>query len=135
MMRLVTDTNILYSYFWKSSLTGNLIINKNMEFFSPEFALEEINKHKKDIMRKTKITENEFNLKKFDLAIFVKFIPIEAYGSFLKKALKISPDQNDIDFIALSLKLRIPLWSNDYLLKKQNEVKILTTSDVVKKIK
>ena len=37
----------------------------------------------------------------------------------------------DIDFLALSLELNCPLWTNDALLKKQNLVKILNTKEVI----
>ena len=129
-MKIIIDTNILYSYFWKNSLTKKLIMLEEIELFAPEFALEEINKYQKDIIQKTKITENKFNELKFDIAISVKFISLENYKEFLGEALKISPDPNDIDFFALALKLKLPIWSNDSILKKQNKIKILTTKEV-----
>ena len=91
----------------------------------------EINKYKKDILEKTGIMEDEFKVSKFDLAISVKFIPVEDYKSHLKQALEVSPDPNDIDFLALALKLNLPMWSNDLKLKQQNQVKILTTKEII----
>ena len=130
-MKFIVDTNILYSYFWKNSLTKEMIMREDLELFSPEYALEEINKYKSDIIKKTKITEDKFIELRFDIAISVKFISIEEYRELLKEALEISPDPNDIDFFALSLKLEIPIWSNDLLLQKQNKVKIFTTKEVL----
>ena len=130
-MKLVVDTNVLYSYFWKISRTKDLIINPNLELFAPEFALEEINKYNEDIIKKAKITGSEFRLKRFDMAISVKFIPMEDYKNFLKNALVISPDSNDVDFLALALKLKIPIWSNDKELKKQWKIKVFSTKDIL----
>jgi len=105
----------------------------DLKLFSPEFALEEINKYKLEILKKTKISEKEFKELKVDLAIAIEFISFEEYKEFLKSASKISQVSNDSDFFALALKLQIPLWSNDSLLKKQNKVKVISTPDLLKK--
>ena len=41
-MRIIVDTNILFSFFWKKSILKELLNNPSLELFSPEFALEEI---------------------------------------------------------------------------------------------
>lgn len=135
MMKFVIDTNILFTYFWKDSITKKLIMLKDLDLFSPEFALKEINKYKLDIIKKTKISEYKFNELKFDLAISIKFVSIKEYKDFLEQALKISPDPNDLDFFALALKQNLPIWSNDKILKEQNKVKIFNTKEVLNLIK
>ena len=40
---------------------------------------------------------------------------------------------NDIDFLALAMKLKLALWSNDSLLKKQNKVEVFSTMDLLNK--
>ena len=102
-----------------------------MELFAPEFALEEINKYKKHIMNKNNLNNEEFEHIKFNLAIAIKFIPIDEYSKTLKYALKISPDPIDIDFFALAIKLKLPIWSNDAELKKQNKVEVITTTELM----
>ena len=133
-MKFIVDTNILFTYFFESSITKELIMIEDLELFSPEFALEEINKYKLDIIKKTGISESKFNELRFDLAISIKFIPVKEYKAFLENALEISPDSNDIDFFALALKLNLPIWSNDKLLKKQDKIRILNTKEVLKLI-
>tara|TARA_Y100000310_G_C20500436_1_gene723708 strand:- start:321 stop:743 length:423 start_codon:yes stop_codon:yes gene_type:complete len=130
-LEFVVDTNILFTYFWKQSFTKKILMNQKLRLFSPEFSLEEINNYKSEIIKKTNITEKEFNNIRMDLAIAVEFIPITEYKEFLKQALKTTPDKNDIDFIALALKLKLPIWSNDSLLKNQDKVKIFSTSDLM----
>jgi len=102
-----------------------------LEIYAPEFALVEINNYKSEIIQKTKISSIEFEILKKELAIAVEFIPIQEYKEHLKKALKISPDPNDIDFFALSLKFKLPLWTNDTKLKNQKNVKIYSTQDLL----
>ena len=105
----------------------------DLELFSPEFALEEINSNESDILKKTGLSKKEFDDARSNLAIAVEFIPLEEYKQFLKPALKFSPDPNDIDFLALAMKLKLPLWSNDSLLKKQIKVRIFSTLDLLNK--
>ena len=130
-MKLIIDTNILFCYFWKYSITRKILMSQDMELYAPEFALEEINKYKKDIMNKNNLDYEEFEHIKFNLAIAIKFIPLEEYSKELKKAQKISPDPNDIDFFALAIKLKLPIWSNDVQLKKQNKIEIITTTELM----
>ncbi len=108
-------------------------MHQDMELFAPEYALEEINKYKKDIMNKNNLNDEEFEHIRFNLAIATKFIPLEEYRKELKAALKISPDPNDIDFFALAIKLKLPMWSNDTQLKKQNKIEIITTTELIQK--
>lgn len=131
-MRVVVDTNVLFSYFWKNSRTRRILIDQNLEFFSPEFALKEIEKYKKEIMQKTNLSIEEFNKKREQLVIDIEFIPIEEYKEYLRKSLKISPDKNDIDFFALALKLKCPLWSNDKLLKRQDKIKVYNAQEIIR---
>lgn len=130
-MKLIVDTNIMYSYFWKFSVTRRLLISQEIELYAPEFALEEINKYKQDIIKKNNLSEKEFEHIKFALAIAIRFIPLEEYSGMLKAAIKICPDSNDIDFFALAMKLKIPVWSNDADLKKQDKIRIITTTELL----
>lgn len=130
-MRLVADTNILFTYFWKDSFTKKNFVKENLDLFSPEFALEEIKFYTNEIMQKTNISKEEFNKLREELAIIVKFIPVEEYSKFLKEALKLSVDENDVDFIALALKLNCPIWSKDYHLKQQNKIRVFTTKELI----
>ena len=132
-MELVVDTNILYTYFWKDSFTKKIILSQDIKLHAPEFSLIEINKYKADIIKKTKISEKEFENSKIDIAISVNFMPEDKYSAFLKKSLEISPDSDDIDFFSLCLKLNLPLWSNDSRLKKQNKVPVFSTKDLFDK--
>lgn len=140
-MRIVADTNILLTFFWKKSVFNRISIKQDLDLVSPEFALEEINKHKVEIMKKTKISEQEFyNLRK-ELAIRVEFIPLEEYIPYLKQASYLAkevPEEkrdeflDDIDFIALALKEKCPLWTHDALLKKQSSIRIFETKEIIK---
>lgn len=129
-MKFVVDTNVLFTFFWKESFTKGILIDQDLEFFSPEFALREVNEHRDEILKKTGISPEEFKRLRTDLAICVEFIPLEEYSEFLQRASSI-PDPNDVDFIALALKLDLPIWSNDPHLKEQSEVKVFSTKELI----
>ena len=129
-MDFVVDTNVLFTFFWEGSSTRKLLVKQELDLFSPEFALEEINSHCDEILKKTGISLEEFKRLRRELAILVEFIPLEEYSSFMEKASAI-PDPDDVDFVALALKLDCPIWSNDKELKQQTVVKVFSTSDLI----
>ena len=133
-MKFVVDTNVLFTFFWKKSFTRKLFLNQDLELVSPEYSLEEIEKYSNEIIEKTGLSKKEFSSIRRELALMVEFIPLEEYSKYLKEALKICYDKNDIDFFALSLKLECPIWSNDKEFKKQNKIEIYSTKDILKKL-
>jgi predicted nucleic acid-binding protein len=56
-MEFIVDGNVLFTFFWKRSVTRKLFLEPDLELYSPEFALEEINKYQEDIIRKTNLTK------------------------------------------------------------------------------
>ena len=62
----------------------------------------------------------------------VILIPKEEIEPFIEKAKKISPDEKDVVYLALALKLRCGLWSNDRDLKeKQSEIQVYSTEELI----
>jgi len=129
-MKLVIDSNVLFTFFFKDSVLKQ-VLEKSVELFSPEYALEEINKHSSELMKKTGLSKSEFKKLKQELALKVDFIALQEYSSVFAKALCIaesfSKDKypefvKDIDFFALALKIGCPIWSNDKLFKKQDKI-------------
>ena len=140
-MRLVVDSNVLFTSFWKDSIFHELKGSIVSELYSPEFALEEINRYSLHILKKAKLSRKEFNSLKVELASKVIFVPFKEYSLFIKKIKdsikEFSEDEkkeilNDIDFLALAYKLKLPIWSNDKLLKKQKIIDILSIEDIIK---
>ena len=130
-MRLVVDSNILFTYFWKESMARKAFQRVGIAYYSPEFSLGELHKYRKDIMVKAGLVEGEFIHEVGELANAVIFVGREDYKEYMEKAARISPDNADCDFIALALKLKCPLWTRDQKLRKQHSVKITDTSDII----
>jgi len=130
-MKIVVDTNILFSFFWQHSLTKKLLINSNFELVSPEIALQEIIRYSNEICKKLKITGSEFKEQLKRLKEIVKFINKREYSRFIKEAESISPDRDDAEFFALCIKHSCFMWSNDSALKQQAQIKVLSTEDIL----
>ena len=141
-MKLAADTNILFTFFWKHSLLRTILTEKHLQLISPEYALNEILCYKEEIKKKAKLSRDEFNKIFAELQQQVIFVPVLEYQNNMKEAatvIKISAlteDEkkeiiDDIDFLALSLKLNCLLWSNDALLKKQKKIPVITTKELI----
>ena len=111
-----------------------------MILISPSFALEEIEKYADEIIKKAKIDHVTFRKKRKELQKSVRFVPLHEYKDTLSIATALTNMLtnnekeellNDIDFLALALKERCPIWTNDKLFKKQNTIIILNTREII----
>jgi predicted nucleic acid-binding protein len=128
-LRIVIDTNILFSYFWKESIIKMIIELNIFELYAPEFAFTELNNHKSEIISKTKATEKEYNQLIKELEQKINIVEPTKYSIELKQITSL-PDINDIEFIALAISLDKILWTNDSALKNQDYVIILDTKQI-----
>lgn len=131
-MDLVVDANVLFSILIKKGKTEELLFEEDLHVFAPEFIFEEFEKYKDYILNKTQRTKIEFDELMIVLKKRIKTIPNEETEKFISEAKQICPDEKDIDYFALALKMKCPLWSNDKLLKTQKIIKIYSTEDLVK---
>ena len=60
-MNIVTDTNILISALIKNGITRDFIVKSKNNFIIPEFEVYEIYEHKNEIIKKSKLSEREFD--------------------------------------------------------------------------
>lgn len=131
-MDLVIDANILFSVLIKRGVTEKLLFEEDLHIFAPEFLFEEFEKYNDLILSKTDRTKEEFNKLINILKRRIKIIPNEETEEFITQAKKICPDKKDVDYFALALKLKCPLWSNDKELKvKQKIILIYSTEELI----
>ena len=130
-MIVVVDANELFAALISRRRTLDLFFISSLEFVSPNFIIEEFEKHKKEIVNKSKLTSEEVDYFRMLISSKIKFYDVEEYSDFLPVAKKISPDPNDEDYFALALKLNAPIWSQDKKLKEQKEVKVYNTKEIL----
>lgn len=130
-MELVIDANILFAGLIKNSTTAALLFNPRFKLYCPEFILEEFIKYAGLIQAKMKRTPEEFVMIMHQLHQVIMVVPEEEYEQYMEEAKKISPDDKDVPYFALALKLRCGIWSNDSALKEQDFVKVYHTRELV----
>ena len=134
-MRLVIDTNIIFSALIKDSITRRILLTSKFDFFIPEYVFIEINNHSLEIMRKSGYDQDDFITMVDTLMININVVPADDFKSYIPKAFNIMKDidENDTSFLALALKIKADgIWSNDPHFEKQNEIKVWKTKDVIK---
>ncbi len=130
-MDLIIDANILMSALISTSgLTFELVFNDGIKLFAPEFLLEEVEKHRTEIVTKAEISEAEFGLFFTILSSRILFVPGNEFEEFMNKANEIAPDKNDAEYLALAQKMNCALWSNDKKLKEQTKIKVYSTNEL-----
>jgi predicted nucleic acid-binding protein len=129
-MILIVDANILFSALIKNSVTAEMLVKEELYLFTPEFILDELHKYEDLLLKKTSRNKEEYNQILQQLKEIMTVIPKEEYSVFMKEAEEISPDNGDIMYFALALKMKCPIWSNDKRLKEQKTIKIISTDEL-----
>jgi len=134
--KIVVDTNVLISALINpESLIWFILELKTFEFLVPEFFLLELEKYSQYIKEKL---QNRQSKKSFDYLISelsrnILLIPEEIYLDMLPSAFELMKniDEKDSPFLALAMKLKCSVLSNDEHFKKQNLVKCYNIEEFV----
>ena len=134
-MNFVIDTNILISALIKDSVTRKIIIESGLNFYYPKISFYEIQKHKPLVLKKSGMSEKQFNDVLNILLDNVILVSEYRFADSLDKANNLigKIDINDVVFLACALSLDLEIWSDDKHFQKQKKVKVLTTQEFVKR--
>ena len=134
-MNFVIDTNILISALIKDSVTRKIIIESGLNFYYPKISFYEIQKHKQLVLKKSRMSEKQFNDVLNILLDNVILVSEHQFTDSLDMANNLigKIDINDVVFLACALSLDLEIWSDDKHFQKQNEVKVLTTQEFIKR--
>ena len=137
-MRIVVDTNILISSLIKDSITREILLLPYMDFYLPEFALEEVEAHKVKISKLSGLSSDEIDFFLDLLLENISIVPAQKIRPYLKEAEKIigDIDPGDIPFIALALAVdNDGIWTNDKHFRKVKKIKIWNTPELLAYLK
>ena len=132
-MKLVLDTNILIAALIKNSFTRKCFFSPEIEFYLPEYALEEVTKHRAKIARHSRLSDKEIDLLLTLLLESVTVVPAEKILPHLKaaEALIGDVDKNDVPFVALALAVENDgIWSNDHAFENLPGIAVWKTADI-----
>lgn len=134
-MLVVVDANVLCSALLAKGRTVDILFSEQIEVIAPELLLIELERHKDELLEKTKLSNADFNEL---LALFkknIKIIPDSEFKDFLYEANELlKPHTKDTEYVALALKFDCLLWSKEKLLKKLKKIEVLDAEDIAKRI-
>jgi predicted nucleic acid-binding protein len=129
----VVDTTELVSFMLnRNGLAGRIIRSLVLNLFTPYMAIDEIWKHREEwFRRRPALSLDDFT---DTLTYYVKIVHIERDSKEFNQAYEQMKDidPNDIEFLALALKLKVPIWSEDDDYKSQPLVKVFTSRDIAR---
>ena len=125
-MELIVDANILFSLTNPASYTYFIVDKYALNLFSLDYTLLELEKHKEEVVAKSK---QSFNESIRILKEKVVFIPVKTLRNEIQECKHLTNDQADVVYLALAKKLNFPLWSNDSHFKHQSLIPVLTTQE------
>ena len=116
-MEVILDANVLFRTLISPNRIVDLFFDNNLTIFAPERLKEEFVNNKEEILKKSVLSESDFD--EFSNKIFqrITFVSINEYKEFIPKAKQLlGKHEKDEDFIALCLLKRIKLWTYEKLL-------------------
>lgn len=121
MKTVIVDTNILFAAMRSANSRLRVILDRtDLKFYTPNFLVVEIFKHKEKILNKSKASEDEIYEFLNQLLRKVQFVSEEnlSLGNIIQ-AYKLCNeiDEKDTLFVALTLELEGKLWTRDEVLK------------------
>jgi len=109
MKKIVIDSNLIFSALRDiESKTRNKLLTSNNKFFTPNYLIGEIFKHKETILRKSKASEEETYEYLLKILNKINFINEEniSIGNYIEAyRLCKDVDEKDTPFVALSLEM------------------------------
>ncbi|HIG96082.1 TPA: PIN domain-containing protein [Candidatus Woesearchaeota archaeon] len=137
-MKIVIDSNILFSALIKDSTTRRLILEYGGTFLFPEYIFTELEKYKEGLLTKSKMYETEFEKLLVLLLKKVVIIPNERALPYKEEALTLVKDVDINDILFVACVLAHPdslLWSDDKALKKIKGILVLHTQEIIEFMK
>lgn len=124
-MKIVVNTNIIFSGLLSPSGTiSDLLLNSSntFDFYSPTYLLDELENHKKKLIKISGLSDKELNYLQRNLFKKIDLIDLESIReSTWEKAIELTKEVDEFDapFLALALELESPLWTGDKKLIKR----------------
>lgn len=135
-MKIIIDSNIVISALIYDSVKRSIISFSKIDFYYPEDSINELCRHKNEIMKKSGLNEYSYELLLDYLLDRINILPEKDIVSHIPQAKKIMDkiDPKDTIFIACAQALNCPIWSDDNHFKRQDKVKILDQKNVLELI-
>ena len=133
-VRLVIDTNILIAALLRDSTTRRILMTAPIEFVAPPHVFQELLEHIAEIKKRARIPFEQLHEVLKLLHDNVGPVEIDTVPDALGEARRIigGVDSEDIPIIAAALSVKCDgIWSEDVHLRKQDQIRIWRTKDLL----
>ncbi len=132
-MKIVVDTNVIFSALIAGGKTRDLILLEDLDLMIPEFFYNELKNNKKEIITKTGLTKSEFSTLLNILFEDIDVIPKDEFEDEIPHAKDMMEDvdPDDVPFVALALKKDTGIWSDDGHFQQQKVVSVFQTPELL----
>lgn len=132
-LTFVINTNIIISALVGRKYTYELILSGGLSLYTPKAMIREVLDYIDEIAERSGLSRSEVIFFLNTLLEYIIIVDERIYVDKIAEAYEVCKkfDEKDAPFVALALKLGIPIWSNDKDLKeKQNLVSVFTTKEI-----
>ena len=131
-MELVVDATVLFAAIIGKGKTNDLFFEDKLRLVALPYLIEEFNKNTGAIAKICGLSESEV-IEEFEiLKRRVEIFPIYKFPDEVQsKAEKLAPHRKDAPYFALALHLGCAVWSREKAFKKQAEIRVYSTSELV----
>jgi predicted nucleic acid-binding protein len=131
-MKVIIDANRIVAALVKHGTTRSILFDEDFEFLAPDHSLAEINDHKEELQRKTKLTAEEFDILISIISERITIIPESEYAGFFQICRQDVRDADDVPYLAACLASKAQgIWSHDPHFSTQNRVRVFTNIDML----
>ena len=137
-MIFVVDTNIVFSGLLRNSTVRELLMMAPFELIAPETILLEIRKHEQQIIERSNLNKEEFEILFSLLTENIQIIRKEMYEEKISEAKELieKEEAGDVPFLALALSVTNDgIWTQDKHFQAQKKVKIWNTIEMIEKFR
>ena len=131
-MELVVDATVLFAAIIGKGKTNDLFFEGKLKLVALPYLIEEFSKNIGTIAKICAISESEVKKELEILKERIEIFPIYKFPDEIQsKAEKLAPHRKDIPYFALALHLGCAIWSREDGFKKQDEIKVYSTPELV----
>lgn len=135
-MKLVCDTNIVFSALIAGGKTRELILSDETSLYAPEFFFTELDNNRGEITEKSNLSKGQLKLLLNILFRDTEVVPREEFENELELSSRLigDTDPDDVPFLALALHLDVDIWTDDTDFEEQDEVTVWKTHELLNRL-
>ena len=131
-MELVVDATVLFAAIIGKGKTNDLFFEDKLRLVALPYLIKEFNKNAGAMAKICGSTESKIREEFEILKQRVEMFPIYKFSPELQsKAEKLAPHKKDVPYFALALHLGCAIWSREKDFKKQEELRVYSTPELV----